>query len=298
MDGKEKGLDHWSPGACTALLKYRINGLGAALCIQGHHIGLQHGQPKPLAQELDLAALNLSHPQNLRVTETDPRILLQQIAKDSLVLPASPRESIYAHSRPHDVARMLDLRMLFSVLVDADYIETEAHFQGDLDGTKRYRPEGPSLDPARALDILSDHLHNLQQQSTAAGRVNSIRDDLLEACLHTAELPPGLFTLTAPTGAGKTLAILAFALKHAQQYNSLRRIVMVIPYLTIIEQTAGVYQNIFEPHFGPHYVLENHSLAGIRGNGRATEQDNEDIANRTAGLLAENWDAPLVLRQG
>jgi CRISPR-associated helicase Cas3 len=116
--------------------------------------------------------------------------------------------------------------------------------------------------------------------------------------LNGAEHEQGVFTLTAPTGSGKTLAMLAFALKHAQRYE-LRRIVVVIPYLSIIEQTAAIYRSIFEPVFGEHYVLEHHSLSG-GGQERSTE-DNDGSAGelshteRQRRLLSENWDAPLIL---
>jgi len=121
---------------------------------------------------------------------------------------------------------------------------------------------------------------------------------LLNACLKEAAKEPGLFTLTAPTGSGKTLAMLAFALAHAVRH-SLDRVVVVIPYLTITEQTARVYRDVFAPVFGERFVLEHHSLAGV---GREHfQQDNEGVAGeighaeRRRRLLAENWDAPLIV---
>ena len=292
LENKVSALDHWSAGACVALLHYQQKAMGGALAIQGHHIGLQHGSPKPLMQELNLQKLSENHPLNLRLTEIDPQILQRRLLCDGLTFPSNPPQSIYDYRSP-PVASMLDLRMLFSVLVDADYIETEAHFQGDIDGTKRYRPEGVSLKAEKALSLLEETLQKLRRKSKASEKVNALRDDLYYACLEAAKLPPGLFTLTAPTGAGKTLAMLAFALRHVREHrDSIRRIIMIIPYLTIIEQTARIYRDIFQPHFGEHYVLEHHSLAGTRGN---SGQDNEDSINQTARMLAENWDAPLII---
>src|SRR5690606_11456677 len=100
-----------------------------------------------------------------------------------------------------------------------------------------------------------------QATTKASVEVMEVRAALLDNCLKAANSGPGLFTLAAPTGSGKTLAMLAFALSHAIEHN-LRRVIVVLPYLSIIEQTASIYRKMFECHFGPQYVLEHHSLAG------------------------------------
>ena len=146
------------------------------------------------------------------------------------------------------------------------------------------------------MTLLLSHVERLQAGTQADHRVADVRTALHEACLDAAELPTGLFTLTAPTGSGKTLAMLAFALAHAKKHG-LRRVVVVIPYLSIIEQTAQIYRGIFAPHFGEEYVLEHHSLAG--GGAEQNRTDNEgnrtEDPERRRRLLAENWDAPLVV---
>ena len=186
---------------------------------------------------------------------------------------------------------MLDVRMLFSCLVDADYLDTEAHVRG-----ASYRPEGPFLEAQRDLTTLRDYLRELADRSSSAEHVNKIRADLLQACLEAGKWPPGLFTLTAPTGAGKTLSMLAFALKHAVEHN-LRRVVMVIPYLSIIDQTVRVYREVLEGAVAENsldsYVLEDHSLAGTRDAQHDGVVDDEQTNTRR--LLAENWDAPIVV---
>src|SRR5690349_17393612 len=149
---------------------------------------------------------------------------------------------------------MLDVRMLFSALVDADFLETEAHFQRDAGGAKVYRDDGPPLQADAALARLDTHLLDLSQKDNAARHVHLLRADLLAACREAAALPPGLFTLTAPTGAGKTLAMLAFALGHARAHG-LRRIVMAVPFLSIIEQTVRVYRDLLAPALGERYLL-------------------------------------------
>jgi CRISPR-associated endonuclease/helicase Cas3 len=298
LRGEVSGLDHWSMGAIAALHTFREKAIAAAVAIQGHHVGLQEGLGANIKEGLDPAKLSDAgtHPNQLTLTEADWSILLERFKDDGFQIPASPRKPLYNFKAPH-IGAMLDARMLFSALVDADYVETEAHFEGNADGTKNYRPMGPDLQPEQALRIVTEHLAKLEKESTASAKVQSIRRQLLEDCINSAARSRGIFTLTAPTGAGKTLAMLAFALKHAAAHPEIRRVVMVVPFLSIIEQAADVYRELLEPHFGPHYVLEHHSLADVEmaKEDAARDRDNEDEAKRTARLLTENWDAPLIL---
>src|SRR5208282_1289721 len=142
-------------------------------------------------------------------------------------------------------------RMLFSCLVDADFLDTEKHFNPEQDKQRIV----PDLQPERALEILKKHLAS----KSSTGPINALRKQLLNDCLDAAKKPPDLFTLTAPTGSGKTLSSLAFALQHIIHHNAklgredlrrLRRIIVVIPYTSIIEQTARVYrEELFESVF-------------------------------------------------
>lgn len=286
LRGEESGLDHWSAGARMAL---ELRSAAAALAIQGHHIGLQ---------SLSKVALRrLPNPcvQGLRLT-ADMDTLKTRLANDGVATP-SAKQALLGGNLQATVSSMLDVRLLFSALVDADYLDTEAHFESDASG-KLYRAAGPRLDASAALRMVLAHIEHTRASSAASPTVSSVRDDLLAACLNGAEREPGLFTLTAPTGSGKTLAMLAFALKHALQYG-LERVVMVIPYLTITEQTARVYRSIFSPVFGEEFVLEHHSLAGVGE--EYVQRDNEGQAGqsghaeRRRRLLAENWDAPLIV---
>lgn len=293
LQGKVHRLDHWSAGAWLALETFRQNGVAAALAIQGHHVGLGQATPNAL-RELDPKILGSRHPRGLTLTESNVSVLRQRLAADRLDLPALSR-SLFDHKGPAG-AGMLDVRMLFSALVDADYLETEAHFQRDSGGQKVYRPPALDLEPAKALALAEARLAELARQSEAAPQVNALRSDLARACLTGAELPPGVFTLSAPTGAGKTLAMLAFALRHAALHG-MRRVVVAIPYLSIIEQTARIYRELFEPAFGERYLLEHHSLAGTRHEQGEGQGDADAIAEsrRLARWAAENWDAPLVV---
>ncbi len=291
LRGEESGLDHWSAGAWVAL-EHKC--AAAALAIQGHHIGLQS------LAHADLKRLNpewlAEHPLSLRLTAPDTQTLKNRFAADGLTV-SQVEQSMLGSSLDATVPTMLDVRMLFSTLVDADYLDTEAHFEGDASG-KRYRPSGPGLDAANALKSVLSNIERTQAKTTASLDVQGVRRDLLKACLQSAARDSGLFTLTAPTGSGKTLAMLAFALAHAVKHG-LERVVMVIPYLTITEQTARIYRDILAPAFGAEFVLEHHSMAGVGK--ESFQQDNEgeagqpSYAERRRRLLSENWDAPLIV---
>ncbi|NUP89294.1 MAG: CRISPR-associated helicase Cas3' [Candidatus Sumerlaeia bacterium] len=286
LRGQAKGLDHWTPGALLAWDLFKARGLGAAVAIQGHHVGLQSGL---VASVREAAANPKPLPQGLTLTESNPGVVRERLEQDGVTLPPVAESSIYSVATP-PVAAMLDLRMLFSALVDADFLATEAHFEGESNS----RPVGPSLDAQRALSLLMRFIEEQVRRASDAGTdVNRLREDLLRVCLERAGQPPGLFTLSAPTGSGKTLAMLAFALHHARRHG-LRRVVLVLPFLSIIEQTAGICRKIFETELGPLYTLEHHSLSDVSRDDGGHE-DNEDQVRLQARLLAENWDAPLIV---
>lgn len=169
------------------------------------------------------------------------------------------------------------VRMLFSCLVDADFLDTEAHF----DAAKPARRSGfPSLDAMRAA--LAVHLGRLAD-SVPPSPVNTLRAQVLHHCHTQAALPPGFFSLTVPTGGGKTLSSLAFALNHAQAHGK-RRVVYAIPYTSIIEQTADVFRGALKA-LGEEVLIEHHS--------QADAADRDETAR--SRLACENWDAPLIV---
>ncbi|MBU1711089.1 MAG: CRISPR-associated helicase Cas3' [Proteobacteria bacterium] len=169
------------------------------------------------------------------------------------------------------------LRMLFSCVVDADFLDTENFMDKSRAGTRNR--QYPSLQTL--LPTFDDYIDTMcrKAQSTT---VNEIRAQVLEQCRKKAEKPPDVFSLTVPTGGGKTLSSLAFALRHAVKHKK-NRIIYVIPYTSIIEQTADVFRKI--PGF-QNAVIEHHS------NVVTTEEDKETVRNR---LAAENWDAPVIV---
>ena len=167
------------------------------------------------------------------------------------------------------------VRMLFSCLVDADFLDTEAHF----DAGKPARREGfPTLDQMRSA--FDAHMAALPIDDTL---VNTLRAGILRQCRDKAAMSPGFFSLTVPTGGGKTLSSLAFALNHAQTHGK-RRVIYAIPYTSIIEQTADVFRNVFKT-LGDEVLIEHHS--------QADAADRDETAR--SRLACENWDAPLVV---
>ncbi|HEV7670762.1 MAG TPA: CRISPR-associated endonuclease Cas3'' [Thermoanaerobaculia bacterium] len=280
LKGTESGLDHWSIGALASAVVAKANAQAVAFAIHGHHVGLASPE---IFQTLQ------AKPAPASWTETDPRKALGLLAADGLMLP-EVRASIYDRQGP-SAAAMVDVRMLFSTLVDADFLATEEHFQR-FEPRSIPRPNGPALDPGRALSLVLSAIEKKAAASDAAPAVRALRNDLLEACLAAGDQPRERFTLTAPTGSGKTLAMLAFALRHAQKHD-LRRIVFAVPYVAILEQTAAIYRDLFAPAFGEDYVLEHHSLAGLAPDPTAKEEPSD--SERRRRLLAENWDAPIIL---
>jgi CRISPR-associated endonuclease/helicase Cas3 len=194
------------------------------------------------------------------------------------------------------VGAMLDARMLFSCLVDSDFLATEAHFNGNSSDPYRPRDSSPVMDFAATADHIDRCVHLLRKSGTS---FQSVRDELYQNSIDAAELSTGLFTLTAPTGSGKTLSMLQFALRHAAK-NRLRRIVLVMPFLTIVDQVVRVIRDCLSqlPDYNPLWVLEDHSLADSVTDQESSEETNQPLIEQwrlTRRLMAENWDAPIVI---
>ena len=180
--------------------------------------------------------------------------------------------------------RELFLRILFSCLVDADFLDTEAHFDSERSSARAT----PALDLARLWEYFSADQEALIAESSATP-VNAAREEVYRAAVAAAaRCAPGLFRLTVPTGGGKTRAGLGFGLRHALQHG-LCRVIFAVPFTTITEQTASVYRAIF-PHT-PQAILEHHSAVQ-----RHVEPANDSVgAELWRRLASENWDAPIVV---
>jgi CRISPR-associated endonuclease/helicase Cas3 len=268
-----RGPDHASAGAvlaaghCDAL----------AFLIAGHHAGL----PSPSSLKKRLAAK-----QHAEATRTAHEAAVRALAG------LTPHERLAARlpdwvcPRHRDDGRRrrnreLFLRMLFSALVDADFLDTERHFHR---GGPVERGGYPSLAELWRL-FQADQARLTGKKDTP---LQQARHDIHQACLRAAELPPGWFRLAVPTGGGKARSGMAFALRHALSHaGAFDRVVVAIPYTGVIEQTAGVYREIF----GWEGVLEHHSALADREG----EKDQVTARRQWPRLASENWDAPVVV---
>lgn len=294
LQGARVSLDHWSIGAVACARWSKRFGMAPALAIQGHHVGLSKIPAGDFARDLDREIV--SNPS--RHALSDLVVGRRRLDADGLRIAKLTSGLQITNDVQLAAGQMLDVRMLFSALVDADFLETEAHFEGDSESLRRPRPEGPALDVECAWKALHERL-NYVRKGVVADRFRAVRERLLADCLAAGETSsPGSFTLTAPTGAGKTLAMLAFALAHARRHR-LRRIVLAMPFLNIVDQTARQYAEMFSPTagFSEPFVLEQHSLVEslLAESLGSSPEDSVDVRNRLRRQLAENWDAPIIL---
>ena len=233
-----------------------------AFCIAGHHSGLPNGLTRSHGRP--------ATPLRERIEQSERLDLPDGIALPQLTAPAPfQRLSNGAYFELHFFTRML-----FSTLVDADFIETEGFYF-------------PSKRPANQSDlqVLRDALSNtLAAFPPPETQLNRLRAEVLTAAGECAALSPGFFSLTVPTGGGKTYSSLRFALEHALEHG-MRRVIYVAPFTAIIEQTADVFRAALGAEDA---VLEHHSAFDLN------DIEDEDAAERMK-LAAQNWDCPVIV---
>ena len=261
LRGDPKQVDHATAGAYEC---WCMGQLLSAFSIAGHHGGLPDGGS--MTDSADAATL-LGRIQRAAQGKLEP----YDHWKEDIAPPSPPRADL-THSSPEDV--MFFTRMLYSCLVDADYLDTEAFMTG--------HPRSHHQEPIECL------WQKLQQYFSGwfppQSELNQQRCAILERCIAQAEQPPGLFSLTVPTGGGKTVASLAFALAHAKAHSK-QRIIYVIPYTSIIEQNADTFRTIL----GDTNVLEHHSNV-------LYDLENEaDVHTIQLMQATENWNMPVVI---
>ncbi|HUX65090.1 CRISPR-associated helicase Cas3' [Sulfuricella sp.] len=264
IEGAPGRVDHSTAGAIHAVRQFDKHGRILAYLIAGHHAGL----PDWHLAETGGKALSI----RLQQSELFERIPVQAIPQNVLTQSKPAFKVCGGENGFH-----LWVRMLFSCLVDADFLDTEAFMD---EGKNQARQQFPAL--AEMLPVFNRSMEakiaQLIVDQSADTPVNRIRADVLAQCRKQAALSPGMFSLTVPTGGGKTLSSLAFALEHAK-HHAKRRVIYAIPYTSIIEQTADVFRGIF----CKDDVVEHHSNFDV---------DRETTRSR---LAAENWDAPLIV---
>ncbi|MCL2528417.1 MAG: CRISPR-associated helicase Cas3' [Defluviitaleaceae bacterium] len=266
--GAAKKADHATAGAqllcksSTTLFRAM-----AAYCIMGHHGGLPNGGTR----QRDEDGPNMYD--RLIKTLDDYTAYSAEIEIPQLKRPTK-------YTKDWDGFHLsFFIRMVFSALVDADRLNSEKF--GNMGNLKR----GGFATIPELHTRLQAKVQNYLQPPKEVNQLNAHRTSLLKNCLTAAEKTPGLFTLSAPTGSGKTINSLAFALNHAVK-NGLRRIIYVIPYNTIIEQNAAVFEDIL----GIENVLRHNSEARYESD----ENDDNEIAQNKQNST-ENWDYPLIV---
>lgn len=270
--GSTERVDHATWGARVAVERFGWVGYLIAYAIAGHHAGLANGDGEG-------SRTNLRE----RLRAGLPPLLDTWQAE--LMVPAAlqlPR-GMTPRGREHENFSVSFLvRMLFSCLVDADFLDTEC-FYARAEG--RAVERGSRIGVAQLQPVLSSYLQAKAQQAKATP-INADRQRILAHVRAQAGLPPGLFSLTVPTGGGKTLTSLAFALDHAAA-QGLRRVICVIPFTSIVEQTAAVFRQALGA-LGDEAVLEHHSAY-------ADDPRDAKEAREKTRLAMENWDRPLVV---
>lgn len=261
LQGSTERVDHATAGAAECC---KLGQICSAFAVAGHHGGLPDGGG--LGDGPDEPTF---HGRMKKAAMVKPGVY--EAWQKEIQLPFISRP---AFSGPLD--EMFFTRMLYSCLVDADFLDTETF----MAGAEQERGGGDQI------EVLEDRLRNhISGWFPPRTELNRERCAVLKRCMEQGEAQiPGLFTLTIPTGGGKTVASLAFALRHAR-IHGLRRIIYVIPYTSIIEQNAQVFRDIL----GDENVLEHHSgvLYDIENEARP---ENARLARAT-----ENWDMPVVV---
>ena len=261
LQGSEDSVDHSTAGAKVC---WDRKGMYQFLsyCIAGHHAGLPDtGGASDMGTRGTMMGRMKKKLENYQAYDKEIEIPLLKIP------PFQPVKD----ENPGFFFIML-IRMLYSCLVDADYLDTEFFMNG-----REIRDRGESIPVLyqKFTESISGWLNNCDLET-----INGRRTEILNHCIKMGEASKGLFTLTVPTGGGKTISSLAFALKHAKEHH-MDRIIYVIPYASIIEQNAKVFSDIL----GADNVLENHCNLDY--------ESSEEL--KPMQLAAENWDRTVIV---
>ena len=260
IEGYAGRPNHSAAGAVYIFEKFKYSPMAKAMAyvIGGHHSGLPDWNPQ-LSQRIFDENRNL-------IKDDLEKIKQVEEAKQFL-------ETLIPQSLPPVFKNNFDkeqlhlwIRMLFSCLVDADFLDTEKYMEE--------KERGGYL----SLEELKKRFDEYMSKKNSDSELNRKRNEILNQCREKAKLNPGFFSLTVPTGGGKTLSSMAFALEHALKHNK-KRVIVAIPYTSIIEQTAETFQSVF----GEDQVVEHHSNL---------DPEKENFKNR---ISSENWDAPIIV---
>ena len=280
-------VDHATAGAKIAVERWgNVIGKLMAFCIAGHHAGLANGNGEGDNRRTLKQRLALQFGTDIPVLDN----LWQQEIKLPKDLSAPPLKADAHHPF---FSYAFFTRMLYSCLVDADYLDTEA-FYLKLESKASERGGYPDLNALQHnfnqfINKFRRRVAQAPAQTEAEKRnaaLNRLRSEILDHAVEQAAKAQGLFTLTVPTGGGKTFTSMAFALEHAKRYG-MRRVIYVIPFTSIIEQNAAEFRKAFG-ELGEQAVLEHHNTFD---DGKLQNEATKDKLR----LASENWDAPIVV---
>ena len=264
LDGANIRVDHSTAGAIEAVNLYRDPLLAA--CIAGHHAGLPNFGMKKTSVFCDGTLWGRLKAEIGPGGDIEP----YDAYRGEIDLPSRP---VHPEWVTDSHSKFFYIHFLYSCLVDADFLDTETFMKSSPADRGQY-------ENLKTLEQKLDPIIGDRQNPTS--ELNRKRTEILNNLIAASAYVLGLYTLTVPTGGGKTLSSMAFALKHALRHG-MERIIYVIPYQSIIEQTAKVFSDIF----GEENVLAHYSNADFY-------TDDSEISNRKK-LAAENWDAPIIV---
>jgi CRISPR-associated endonuclease/helicase Cas3 len=284
LDGSGGKVDHATAGAKTALEIFNQSEIEKwmaailAYCIAGHHTGLpDYGDNT----DVDGTGTLLARVEKKKLK--DYSAYQSEITRDMLALPQRLKIRFHEENLKGFTLGFFT-RMVFSALVDADFQDTETFMK------QEEKPRGGHASIEELCEIFNSAI---QKFDNPQDEINKKRTETLQACKEKANFDQGFFTLTIPTGGGKTLASMAFALNHAKKHG-LKRVIYVIPFTSIIEQNAGV----FKEYLGADNVLEHHSnfdwKKGNKTNSDEADDETKDTLDKLK-LASENWDIPIVV---
>lgn len=280
LEGNPQRVDHAVHGAKIALEKYKNAGYWVAYAIAGHHAGLANGD---YDEEQTLSSLKQRCDKDLPVLNSAWQTEIEPLLPQKLAIPPLAPKKGFACFQSVFLSRMI-----FSCVVDADRLDTE-RFANQVKGiTESDRGKYPKLSELKTQ--FDKQLENFKSDS----EINQKRAVILATVRHNAKTTEpslsGLYSLTVPTGGGKTLTSMAFALDHAEKFEK-RRIIYVIPFTSIIEQNAAVFREQFGEDY-QHAIIEHHSAF----NDSSIEKYVKELDSKSKLQMAmENWDAPIIV---
>ena len=281
LRGSKVKVDHSTHGALQILEMESVHPFFRWLiahAIAGHHAGLA-----------DRRLIDQSPSKNTkRITDLDTRLKaklpgLKDDWKNEITLPAiGPIHFQFSDNLAWQLSVLG--RMLYSCLVDADFLDTDAFYRR-IENRPVRDLSYPSIDELKnRFDT-----HMAQPKFQSGDGINKTRQKILKTVRERAELAPGVFTLNVPTGGGKTLSSLAFALDHAKKHN-LRRVILVIPFTSIVEQNASVWREALSIKEGEPALLEHHSAFNADAVNRNDSSSKDKLRE-----AAENWEPPIIV---